>query len=323
MAEEKPFKVELSCDKLTSLLPGSEIDIKAEVVNQVGRTGTLSQSVTWYCMNDEGTQTVPGVQIHPYAGGAKVVFGSIPAGTDSVRIYVASNDYDLVSGINPVALDVEAKQTIYVSPNGSDSADGAESRPLATLKGARDRIRALANEGLNAPVDVIFASGRYYFDNTVDFTALDSRTSSTKVTYKAADGAEVIFTGAVEIDMSDAKEITDDSILSRIKNDELKKQIVEIDLDGQLPYEWSSDAAIRATLNGICGGYEYPEIYLDGQEQTLAQWPNGDGEYSSFKYIDSDTIGYKETDPSRWSGAKDWWLGGFLSYDYLYMRICW
>ena len=64
---------------------------------------------------------------------------------------------------------------LFVAPSGSDGNPGTETEPLATLAGARDRIRELRRGGkLIEPVSVSVADGRYLLDETLVFTPEDS-----------------------------------------------------------------------------------------------------------------------------------------------------
>ena len=55
--------------------------------------------------------------------------------------------------------------TIAVAPDGSDAGDGSPKAPLATMEGARARVRTLrAEAGAPVAVDVVFAEGAYPLD---------------------------------------------------------------------------------------------------------------------------------------------------------------
>ena len=59
---------------------------------------------------------------------------------------------------------------IFVSPNGDDANPGTPDKPLATLEGARIKVRQFKAENPGKPVIVEFAAGTYRFDKTVSFT---------------------------------------------------------------------------------------------------------------------------------------------------------
>ena len=86
--------------------------------------------------------------------------------------------------------------TLYVAPTGSDAAAGDGRQPLATLQGARDRVRQMrAQASLNGPVNVVFADGEYSVTEPVVFGPEDSGTADAPVSYVAAKGAKPVFFG--------------------------------------------------------------------------------------------------------------------------------
>ncbi|MDY3928034.1 MAG: right-handed parallel beta-helix repeat-containing protein, partial [Clostridia bacterium] len=317
LAEEQAYTFNNTTDK-NEISEGESLTATAELLNQIGLKGGLNQEFDWVVVNSTRTEEVDGFAITANGNQANVEAqtGVVP-GTYYL-IAISKADPTMMKGVQFTVKEKEAESVkIYVAPNGSDSASGTKDAPLATLKGARDKIRTMRSSGINVATDVIFAGGTYYFDSTVDFIAEDSGTEAAKVTYKAADGEKVVFTGAVSLDLASAHKVTDESILSRLK-DEVKDKVVVIDLSGKISM---SGESINATIQKLCGEYEYPELYLDGNEQMIAQWPNGNAEYATWGYVDQDTISYTDKEPSGWSNAKDWWIGGYLSYDYNYMRL--
>jgi hypothetical protein len=87
--------------------------------------------------------------------------------------------------IVPTAFSAAAENVLYVSPDGSDTADGSFLSPLRSLEGAKNAAKSMAGH-----VTVYFRAGTYLFDNTVDFDENDK----SDVTYKAYDGEKVVFT---------------------------------------------------------------------------------------------------------------------------------
>jgi hypothetical protein len=85
---------------------------------------------------------------------------------------------------------------LHVAPNGDDANPGTLERPLATLRGARDAIRALKAKGpLTGKVTVFFAEGSYTLNEPLTLEPRDSGTAEAPVTYRAVAGARPVFSG--------------------------------------------------------------------------------------------------------------------------------
>jgi len=105
---------------------------------------------------------------------------AFPANAATKVFYVATNGNDAWSGTLP-------------APNGPQT-DG----PLATLPGARNKVRAwkTGNGGtLPGPVEVQFRGGVYRFEQTVSFDYDDAGAFGKTVTYKAYPGETPVFSG--------------------------------------------------------------------------------------------------------------------------------
>jgi hypothetical protein len=94
--------------------------------------------------------------------------------------------------------------TFYVSPMGNDLWSGKISRantprtdgPLASLTGARDKIRKLKETGpLTEPVRVLVEGGSYTLTEPFTLTTQDSGTKDCPVTYEAGSRADAVFSG--------------------------------------------------------------------------------------------------------------------------------
>ena len=94
--------------------------------------------------------------------------------------------------------------SLYVSPDGSDSWSGKLARsnnertdgPLASLAGARDRIRQLRLIArIPEPIRVIIADGRYTLREPFVLEPEDSGIGQLTVSYEAAAGARPVFSG--------------------------------------------------------------------------------------------------------------------------------
>ncbi len=84
----------------------------------------------------------------------------------------------------------------HVAPNGNDANPGTAEKPLATLRGARDAIRALKAKGpLTQAVTVSVADGTYPLTEPLVLEPLDSGTAEAPIAYQAAPGAHPVFSG--------------------------------------------------------------------------------------------------------------------------------
>lgn len=119
---------------------------------------------------------------------------------------------------------------IYVAPDGDDSNDGETiEKPLATLKGARDRVRAIKNELGGVPtngITVLFRGGEYFWTENVEFTKEDSGTADAPVRYSAYPGEEPCFTGGHRISGSEFSKVTDEETLARLRGGQATRENV-------------------------------------------------------------------------------------------------
>ncbi|MDR1205449.1 MAG: hypothetical protein LBL26_08210, partial [Peptococcaceae bacterium] len=106
----------------------------------------------------------------------------------------------------------------FVAPDGGDADSGSESAPLASLAGARDKIRALKeSSGLpDGGVTVYVRGGTYPVTETVFFDEGDSGTEGSPIRYAAYPGETPVFNGGSYIDGSDFARIADKAALARL-----------------------------------------------------------------------------------------------------------
>jgi hypothetical protein len=85
---------------------------------------------------------------------------------------------------------------LYIAPDGDDAASGGIEAPLATLEGARDRVRTMKNEGtVDRPVAIMLRAGVYRLTRPFTLSPEDSGTVLHPVTYKAYPGEEAVVSG--------------------------------------------------------------------------------------------------------------------------------
>lgn len=228
---------------------------------------------------------------------------------------------------------------IFVSPQGNDNGLGTRENPLRTLDGARRRVRALKADG--KAITVYFLPGEYRMMETVRFTAEDSGTAQCPVTYRAYTPGTVTFKGSVRLDISELEPVTDQAVLGRLPagtqgyvrqlnlgNYGIKPdQVLFRNLDGQPVEEKPSAAAVLG-------------LYLNGQRQDIARWPNVG--YESFRLADGSSglldkgyewtysqteptpaepvrgacFRFEDANPQRWTTAEDMYIDGYLETQY-------
>ena len=148
---------------------------------------------------------------------------------------------------------------IFVSPQGDDANMGTLKAPVKSFDAAKMIARKSAGK---QPVVVTFADGIYYLPKTVTFTASDSGTAEAPVIYQAANERGAVLSGGVKLNLS------------------------------WKPYKGGIlQAQVPADL-------ETEEMFINGERQILARYPNFD---PSAKYFD----GYA-ADALSPEGASRW-----------------
>lgn len=228
-------------------------------------------------------------------------------------------------------LDAASQRRIYVAPNGNDVADGSRDNPVATLAKAFEIAQSWAkdanDQGENAVV-VELANGVYRVDRTA---ALDGVAN---VVVKPESGAKAVLTGAVEVDnfqtLSDgaktSKTVADAA--SRFQ-ETARSKIFVADLKAL-----GVEDCGRLASRGYGVGEKVaplPSLYVDGESQTLARWPNvGD---AALKFGDvvsqgdemngkkTTTLRYDFDRPNGWrlsgnADADDIWAFGLYVWEW-------
>jgi hypothetical protein len=199
-----------------------------------------------------------------------------------------------------------AQTVLHVSPSGRDANPGTLAAPLQTLAGARDRVRALKAQG---PVVVEFAAGIYPFTEAVSFGEADSGTAGAPITYRAAQGGEVRFTGGREV--AHWRPVKDASIRQRLP-EEARSHVLVADLQAQ----GITDLGKLAKRGFNMGTpVAEAELFADDKPMTLARWPN-EG-FRGIKKRPSITEVVLDTDRvARWTEESDPWIFAYWHHDW-------
>ena len=212
-----------------------------------------------------------------------------------------------------LAAAAEATDTsLYVATDGDDGNPGTGERPLATLVGARDRVREV--KSATQAVTVWFADGTYLFDEAVWFGRQDSGTPQAPIAYRASEGAEVRFSGGQAV--GDWRPVSDPAVRERLVP-EARDHVQVTDLRAQGIVDYGR-LGRRGSGRGIPreeSGWVEAELFWNDEPMTIARWPNegfrGVHEVHSEQRIeiDSDRL-------VRWVAESDPWILAYWFYDW-------
>lgn len=87
---------------------------------------------------------------------------------------------------------------IYVSPNGSDNANGEKESPLKTIEAAQKMVRSIA-ENMQSDIVVNLMGGTYFLQNPILMNEADSGRNGYNIIWQSFSGEEAVISGGVEI----------------------------------------------------------------------------------------------------------------------------
>lgn len=139
---------------------------------------------------------------------------------------------------------LHAQVHIYVSPNGVDSNTGTKENPLATLEGARDKIRELQyDKQIKDTIFVEIQSGVYPITHPFSLTEKDSGTKQSPIVFRGNMADRPILCGG--------KVVTNFEVIH--------------------PNLWRAYIPEVADL-----GFYFEQFYVNGERRTRARTPNGE-----------------------------------------------
>jgi len=208
----------------------------------------------------------------------------------------------------------------HVAPTGKDTADGSEENPFCTLERARDVVRALKkSHGGTLPKDgvkITISGGSYPVERTLVLTSEDSGTAEAPVVYQAKSGQTPIFRGGVRI--TAWQPISNTELRGKL-DPSVRDRVLEADLKALGVTNWGDATALRRR----------PELFVNGEPQTLARWPNegfvktgeilGTETFKVWNTIEGCRDGkfrYIDDRPSRWLDEPDVRLYGYWFWDW-------
>ncbi len=202
-----------------------------------------------------------------------------------------------------------AETTLYVAPSGQDSNPGSRQAPLATLAGARDRVRQVKAQSPDEPIHVAFAAGTYALSEPVQFTGNDSGSEQAPISYRAWPAAKIRFTGGVPV--RDWKPVTDQAVLDRLP-EASRSQVRVADLKAQGISNFG-----KLAVHGFSAGSPpaEAELFYNDQPMTLARWPN-----EGFRGVEqTDGVERVKVDTdrlARWTEETDPWVFAYWHHDW-------
>ncbi|MHB0959337.1 MAG: right-handed parallel beta-helix repeat-containing protein [Pirellulaceae bacterium] len=156
---------------------------------------------------------------------------------------------------------------LHLVPTGNDTHPGTADQPLATLAAAQRAARAAVGK---KPVTVWLHAGTYYLPETLRFTAEDSGTAEAPVVYAAAPGEQPVISGGARL---------------------------------QLAWKPLRDGLFQASTPA---GLAMDQLFVNGQRQHMARYPNYDPDARQFNGSAADAIAPERV--ARWSDPA----GGYI-----------
>lgn len=225
---------------------------------------------------------------------------------------------------------------LHVAPEGNDQWSGKQASaaadksdgPMATLAGARDRIRQLraASRLPAGGVTVQLAAGNYELSTPLELAKGDSGSDSATVVYQAAPGKIVRVIGGRIV--RGWQPVTEAAVLQRL-DPAARGHVVQADLHAMGLSQWKEIEPGHTWAQSNPG----LELFFRDEPMTLARWPN-----QGFVTIPSvvgptpvdirGTKGCKEgwftfegDRPRRWAGESNILLHGYWFWDWADQRL--
>ncbi len=228
------------------------------------------------------------------------------------------------------AMTAASAAEFYVSPQGQDSNPGTRQAPWKTWQGARDGVRAFRNATPGEAVTVYFTEGTYPLEAPVLLSAQDGGTAQAPVVYAALPGAKPVFTGSVVLKTwQQFKDYPWTGDPADLDYKVLRFSLPHATRDTKLYIANLKTEGITETGDPTEMGNR-PDLYVDGELQTLARWPNK-GLTQAGRAMGSTPVGknwanfngymegvfeYQGDRQVRWQNETDPRLGGYWFWDW-------
>lgn len=213
------------------------------------------------------------------------------------------------------SLSVAGPTALFVATDGDDLHSGRSvSTAFATIARARDEIRKIkATSGMpDGGITVEIIGGKYSLVAPLEFSAADSGTSNSPISYRAYQNQPVAILGGKVLALADFGPVTDGKILSRIdsaaRGKVISAPLAKLGLKHAGPFP-----PVFSDSGGIF------ELFWNGKRLPLSRWPNSPDpkDWATMKQavVNGDaknpgTFEYRDERPSRWLENRSIWLKG-------------
>lgn len=167
--------------------------------------------------------------------------------------------------------EVSGNIQIFVSPDGSDAADGSIKKPLKTLSAALRKVERLTYDERAEGIVIYLRGGDYPTHKCIELNGRHSGLPDTPLYISAYNGEKVIFTTSDVIHLSDFRPVEDESIKQRFYP-YARDKILEVSLPehgitnyGSVNYDDEYNKTYSKTETNV---------YSDNENMTLARYPN-------------------------------------------------
>ncbi|BCJ93854.1 hypothetical protein acsn021_14230 [Anaerocolumna cellulosilytica] len=206
----------------------------------------------------------------------------------------------------------------YVDNNGSDSNNGSKQAPFQTIQRAKEAVRTRIGEGRlpEGGARIYLRGGIYYMYDSLVFEPEDSGYEEGKIIYTAYPGEEVRISGSKPIEQSWFRPITEEE-KTPIIDQEAASRVMVADLRNNGITEYG-ELNTRGYHYFNKGQYMAAELIVNGENQTLARYPNEGTIPVNNKNLLPEEMSFKYENerPSSWVNATDAWICGTLSINY-------
>ncbi|MDA7903972.1 hypothetical protein N9B31_09955, partial [Mariniblastus sp.] len=104
----------------------------------------------------------------------------------------------VIGSFSPDSIAADTRK-VFVALTGDDSNNGSSTSPVQSIYRAQAIVRQMILDGLEDDVEIRFAEGVYQLNKTVEFGLEDSAPGKLQITYQAAPGARVVFSGGFQL----------------------------------------------------------------------------------------------------------------------------